>query len=137
MDTVTIKRPVTIKVEVTDDYKEKINTEITNKIRQIDSELQQLQFQGKRMLIELEKQNPQSIPALRSQLESKNKRLLETRNQLAAQIGEINKLSVGSEFEHGTIESLQEIKVGDDWKDILGVEIVVRDDVIVDIRGMT
>ncbi|MDD4170345.1 MAG: YlqD family protein [Desulfotomaculaceae bacterium] len=41
---------------------------------------------------------------------------------------------MGVEVVYGKMESPVEIKVGDDWRRVLGVEIVLQDGIITDIR---
>lgn len=135
MNSLTVRRPVVIKVKVTEEFKRKIAAELQFNLNKIESDIQSLEFQNKRLINELEKQNPQGIPAARQHLENQRNKKLETKNQLLEKIKEVGTLSIGSEIVHGTIESVTDIKVGDNWLDILGVEIIVQDDVIVEIRG--
>ncbi|MCL6561245.1 MAG: YlqD family protein, partial [Firmicutes bacterium] len=62
MDKVTIICPVLVKVKVTDGYIKKLTADIQQAIRQIDLQMQHLEFQARRIVAELEKQNPQGVP---------------------------------------------------------------------------
>ncbi|MGE5543927.1 MAG: YlqD family protein [Bacillota bacterium] len=130
----TIKRPVIVKVKVTEQFKMKMAHEIQEAIRRLDAELQQLDFQGKRMVSELEKKNPQGIHAARQHIDKEKQKRLQAKDNLNEQLRNIGKMAVGSEVVQGTVESLVEINIGDDWSDIMGVEIVVCDNKIIDIR---
>ena len=134
MKNLTINCPVTIKVIVTEDFKRKLASELQENLRKIESDLHYLEFQSKRMISELEKQNPQGIPAAKQHLDSQKNKRLEAKTQITERLKDIAKMAIGSEIVHSTVESIREIKVGDSWSDILGVEIIVRDEVIIEFR---
>ena len=48
---------------------------------------------------------------------------------------EIHRLAIGAEINQGTLERQVELKVGDDMNEILHVEVVVKDDKVIAIRG--
>lgn len=130
----TIKRPVIVKVKVTNGFKNQMAAEIQESIKKLDSELQQLDFQIKRMVVELEKRNPQGIPAARQHVETEKQKRLQAKNKLTEQLKNIGLLAIGSEVVQGSLESITEVNIGDDWNDIMGVEVVVSDNKIIDIR---
>ncbi len=130
----TIKRPIIVKVKVTESFKRKMGLEVQEALKKLDAELQQLDFQVKRTVAELEKKNPQGIPAAKQHFENERQKRQQAKNKLTQQLKDIGKIALGSEMIQGTLESITEIRVGDDWNEIMGVEIVVCDDKIVDIR---
>ncbi len=130
----TIKRTVLVKVKVTEDFKAKMALEIQDGIRKLDAELQQLDFQIKRMVAELEKKNPAGIPAAKQHVENEKQKRIQAKNRLTEQLKNVGLMAIGSEVAQGTLESITEINVGDDWNDIFGVEVLVCDDKIIEIR---
>ncbi|RJQ40845.1 MAG: hypothetical protein C4550_02755 [Nitrospiraceae bacterium] len=130
----TIKRPVIVKVRVTEDFKKKMAIEIQETIKKMDSELQQLDFQVKRIVAELEKKNPAGITAARQRVENEKHKRVQAKAKLTEQLKNIGKMAIGSEVVQGTLESVTEINIGDDWEDIMGVEVVICDNRIIDIR---
>ena len=54
-----LKRSINIKVVVTPRWKEEAQQQLQAQINQIDSQLQQLEMQGQRMVSEIQKQNLQ------------------------------------------------------------------------------
>lgn len=130
----TIKRPVIVKVRVTEDFKKKMAIEIQETIKKMDSELQQLDFQVKRIVAELEKKNPAGITAARQHVENEKNKRVQAKAKLTEQLKNIGKMAIGSEVVQGTLESVTEINIGDDWEDIMGVEVVICDNRIIDIR---
>ncbi|MDT3697914.1 MAG: YlqD family protein [Thermincola sp.] len=129
-----VKRPIVVKVKVTDNFKNQMAAEIQETARKLDAELQQLDFQIKRLVAELEKKNPAGIPAAKQQVESEKHKRLQAKGKLTEQLRNIGKLALGAEVVQGTMESITEINVGDDWNEIMGVEIVVCDNKIIEIR---
>lgn len=130
----TVKRPVLVKVKVTEDFKKEMSQEIQEAIRNVDTELQHLDFQLKRIVAELEKKNLAAIPAARQQIEGEKQKRLQARANLTEQLKNIGKLAIGSEVSQGTLETITEISVGDDWREIMGIEVVICDNKIIDIR---
>ncbi len=137
MDSITIKRPVIVKVRVTEHFKTRMATEVQEAIKKIDSELQHLEFQVKRMIAELEKKNPAGIPGAKQHLEQERDKRLQARQNLMEQLKNISKMAIGAEVVQGTMESITDIRVGDNWNDIMGIELLVCDDKIIAIRNRT
>ncbi len=134
MQSLTITRPVLVKVRVTEKYKKSLAAEIQEAVGRLDLRLQHLDFQIRRLQAELEKQNPKEIPAVRQRYEAERQKNLEARQKLVEKLKEVGKLTPGEEVLHGRVESIVEVKVGDDWGRVMGAEIVIEDDRVVEIR---
>ncbi|MDQ0287589.1 F0F1-type ATP synthase membrane subunit b/b' [Desulfofundulus luciae] len=134
MHKLTIICPVLVKVKITEGYKQKLSTGIQQAIRQIDVQMQHLEFQARRVVAELEKQNPQGVPAARKQIEQERARRLEARQKLLDKLKEVARLNPGEEVVHGQLQSLVELKVGDNFQETTGMEVVLEDGVVIDIR---
>jgi len=135
MESIIIKRPVIVKVKVTELFKNRMAAEIQEAVKKLEAELQQLEFQSKRMIAELEKRNPAGIPAAKQHLEQEMQKRLQGRQKLTDQLKSIGKMAIGSEVVQGTLESTSELKVGDDWNEIMGVEVLVCDDRVIAINN--
>lgn len=133
----TIKMPVLVKVKVTEGFRKNMAAEIQETLGKLDTELQQLDFQIKRMVTELEKKNPAGIPAARQHVDTEKQKRVQAKAKLTDQLRSIGKIALGAEVVQGTLESVAEINVGDDWTDIMGVEVVVCDNKIIEIRRRT
>lgn len=134
MDCITITRPVIIKVRVTDNYKKSVAAEIQEAIARLDMQIQHLDFQARRLVAELEKHNPQGINAAKQHMEQERLKKMEARQKLVEKLKETGKLAVGAEIPYGQVESLVDLKVGDDWLNIMGVEVLVEDGKVIAIR---
>lgn len=134
MESLTLIRPVLVKVKVTDNYKKSVTAELGEAIHRLEVDLQRLDYQEKLLVAELDKKNPQGIPAARRHLEQERQRLTEDRHKLLERLKEVAELELGAEVFYGRMESPVEIKTGDLWRQVLGVEIILQDGVIIEIR---
>lgn len=134
MQNLTLIRPVLVKVKVTEDYKKALAAELQEAIRRVELDLQHLDFQEKRLLAELEKKNPQGVPAARQDLDQERRRRLDSRQKLLDRLKEVGQLTLGAEVISGKMESPVEIEVGDDWRGVIGVEIILQDGIVCAIR---
>ncbi|NMB44889.1 MAG: hypothetical protein GX998_00585 [Firmicutes bacterium] len=134
MQKITINRPVVWKSIVTDRLRRELSQELERAINRLDMEIQQLEFQAKRILPELERQNLKRAMEMRQQLEDEKQKRRETRERLGDQMQEVSNLPTGQEIARGTLESWVEVSVGDDISKILYVELVTRDDEVIELR---
>lgn len=134
MEKLTLIRPVLVKVIVTDNYKKAAVAELQGAIHRIDVDLQRLDFQEKRLAAEMEKKSQPGLQVSGQQIAQERRRLLETRQQLIDRVKNVGQLELGSEVVYGKMESPVEVAVGDDWRQVLGVEIVLQDGIITAIR---
>lgn len=134
MTKLTIKLPVVWKSVVTEKLKEQLEREVTESIRRLDMELQQIEFQSKRVLPDLERRNLKQAMDVRRQFEEEKRRRREARERLKEQVEEIKRLPLDEVIARGTLESFVEVGVGDDLEGLLNVEIVTKDGQITAIR---
>jgi len=140
MKAISLKRQVSIKAIVTETFKTNASNEIQQSLQQMDLNLQQLEFQAKRAISELEKRNPPASPdelnSLRMQVEQERQRILGGKNELLQRLNMISQLEMNSEFLQGTLDNYVEIKIGDNLYDKMSnAEVILKDGVVVEIRG--
>jgi hypothetical protein len=128
-----ILRPVTIKAKVTEGLKARLSTEMTEAIKILDEEMQQLESQVKRAQLTASI-NPQQQMQLRQAVEAERMRRTDKKAQLQEEIQAILALPVGSEIVQGTAQSLATIDVGDDFDAMTSMEVVVEDGKVIAIR---
>mgnify|MGYP001139645913 FL=1 len=134
MDKITINRPVVWKAVVTDQLRQELGQELERAISRLDMEIQQLEFQAKRVLPDLERQNLKRAMDMRQQFEDEKQKRRQARERLAEQMQDIAELATGEEIARGTLEGLAEVSVGDDLTRILYAEIVTKDGIVVELR---
>ncbi|MFZ5631623.1 MAG: YlqD family protein [Bacillota bacterium] len=133
VDTITLTRPVIVKVRVTGGYKKAAAAGLQDAVARLDAQIEQLNFRYNK-IAEMEKKNPRQPSGGLQQIDAERQKLLETRRQLTERLKEIGRLSEGQEVVHGRVESLVDIKVGDHWEKLMSVEVVLEDGYVVEIR---
>ncbi|MEB3225014.1 MAG: YlqD family protein [Synechococcus sp.] len=138
--TLTLKRPINLKVIVTPRWKDEVQQQLQGQIANFDGQLQQLDVQGNRTISELQQQgnNPQlaqQIENIQLQVNQKKREILEKKNQVLQQLQQVQNLELDQEFFQGQIDGFADVKVGDNLVRKLNVDVVVRDGVIEEIRG--
>lgn len=134
MDKVTINRPVVWKAVVTDQLRDELGQELERAINRLDMEIQQLEFQAKRVLPDLERQNLKRAMDMRQQIEDEKQKRRQARERLSEQMQDVASLTIGEEIARGTLEGLAEVSVGDDLRRLLYAEIVTKDGIVVELR---
>jgi hypothetical protein len=135
MPSVTIKRNVLLRSIVTEKLRTDLSEELQSAADEVDQRVQQLDFQTRAYITDLQRTNLQQAMAVRKQVEAEKHRQQELRDALLERKAQVEVLEDGSEVVRGTLESFVEINVGDDLSEVLGgVEIVTKDDVVVEIR---
>jgi hypothetical protein len=130
---ITVIRPIVIKAVVTESFKRLYRQELEEAIERVEELIGQIDTQIRRT--ELERQITPQARAVRQQLEVERARQEATRADLQARLREVEQLELNSEFPQGTVESLTEIRVGDNLFQKLGrSEILVKDGIVIEVR---
>ena len=115
MEEMTLRVPVAIKSKVTDTLKNKFIADLQQQMDMVDQDLQQIEFQAKRLLSEQAKIDAQGLIQLRQQIEEE-------------------KLEIGSEIAQGQMEQTITVKIGDNLDALMGSEILLEDGKVVAFR---
>ena len=110
-----IIRPVTVKVIVTDDLKERLGFELRSALQKLETEIQRLSLTANA--------NQQTV-----------QERIQTRDELRRRIKAVADLEIGSEQFHSTVDSLYDIVEGDTWPELSPAEVILRDGKVVAIR---
>lgn len=134
MEEMTVRVPVTIKSKVTEGLKAKLVADLQQRLELVEQDLQQIEFQAKRLLSEQAKLDAQGLIQLRQQIEEEKQKRLNFKAEVAAKLKEAEKLELGSEIAQGTMEQTITVKIGDDLDSLMGSEILLEDGKIVAFR---
>ncbi|MBF2054822.1 MAG: YlqD family protein [Candidatus Sericytochromatia bacterium] len=141
MDSIKLKRPVAIKAIVTEKFKTEATKEIQQALQNFDLALQQLEFQGKRAMTDLDK-NPdipnkdQARAGLQNQIDQQRGQINSQKSELLQRLNMISQLEMDSEFLQATVDNFVEVKVGDNlYEKLSNTEVIVKDGVVIEIRG--
>ncbi|GFE70980.1 YlqD family protein [Chroococcus sp. FPU101] len=139
-----IKRPITVRVIVTTRWKEDAQQQLQAQLQQLDAQLQQLEMQGQRAIAEIQKQSiiplssqaAQQIENIQVQVNQKRSEILERKNQFLQQIQQVQLLEIDQEVvQNVQLESFFRLEKGDNIVNKMNVEIVIKDNIVEDIRG--
>ena len=131
MDSISIKVPVTIKAKLTEKLKERLINDFTKTAEQMELEIKQIEIDRKREL----DNNPDNAARIQqffgNEINQRRQRIAEANMRRET----IEKLAIGAEITQGTLERQVELKVGDNMREIMNVEVLIEDDKIIAIRG--
>ena len=135
---VELKRVVMVKALVTQSFKDNLVKELERAISNLDSQANQMTERSKAYFEDLKKKGlMQKAAAFKQQLEEERGRQAAAKADLMMKIEEAKKLQLGSEFVQGPLEGPVTVSVGDNlYKKVGGAEIIVKDGVIQEIRGV-
>lgn len=131
-----INVPVQIKLILTEQTKQRITSEINGAIQQLQNELEQIEFQGKRALEDAEKQGgPQAVAAITGRINQERGMRLERREQAMQQLVQIQQTELGAEIPGGEMTTTVDVRVGDIFDELVHAhEIILKDGVVAQIR---
>lgn len=144
MDSISLKRQVSIKAIVTETFKQNVTAEIQQALQQLDLNMQQLEFQGKRAMADLEKKGispagPQQVAqmdALRQSIDQERDRLVQAKNEMLQRLNLVSQLEMDSEFMQGQVDNYVNVNVGDNlYEKLSNTEVILKDGIVVEIRG--
>ncbi|CAN5580327.1 hypothetical protein BH10CYA1_BH10CYA1_22490 [soil metagenome] len=143
VETIKLVRQIAVRAIVTENFKNQVGQEINRNLQQIDAELQQLEFKGKRAIADIEKRTAGVVTAdarvqmetIRQQVEAEKMRLLQLKEEMQGQFQALNELPLGSVVTQFTVENPVEVRIGENiFQRLEGGEILVKDGVIQEIR---
>ena len=135
MESITIKCPITIKSKVTEDLKLKLAADIQDNLNRVEAEIQQIEYQGKRMMEEQAQVDAQGLPGLRQHIEGEMQKRLEFKTQMMEKLKETELLEIGAEISQGNLEQVVTLKVGDNLNEFMSAEVLLEDGKIIAFRN--
>jgi hypothetical protein len=142
-ESISLIRQIAVRAIVTENFKTQVASEISRNLQQIDAELQQLEFKGKRAIADIEKKTGglatadtrTQIETVRGQVEQEKMRLLQLKEEMQSQSQALTELPIGSVVTQFTVENPVEVRVGENiFQRLEGGEILVKDGIIQEIR---
>ena len=126
----TLKRTVTIKVVVTDRFKEYLHFELNQSMSQAKERLRMIDDQLNQ-IVSLNDAKDDSKRSAATQLDSEKVQLQVSINELEGRRSEIDSLELGSHFTQGTVDGFVNVSVGDNlYEKLGGMEILAKDGVV-------
>jgi len=129
-----IKRNVKVKMIMTAKTRNDLEKEFLGEIQQIRMELEQLEFQSKKLIAEAKRKN---LDSKQMQIKIKNEqdKRLARLEQMEIRVKEILKVPDGAELGYSNVDSFVEVRIGDKWDSLVeSTEIILKDGIVIEIR---
>ncbi|MCX5751270.1 MAG: YlqD family protein [Candidatus Saganbacteria bacterium] len=135
---VELKRVVMVKAIVTEAFKANLVKELERAVNNLDLQTNQMEAQSKVYMEDLKKKGlVQRAQSIKAQLDDERARQAAAKSDLLLKIEEAKKLVLNSEFVQGPLEGPVHVKLGDNlYKKVGGAEMIVKDGIIQEIRGV-
>ena len=135
MASMTITRPIALRVIVTEQFKEEMAKELQEAADTTQRRIDQIDFQARRVLADLQRTDLTQAMQVRQQIEAEKGRQESVKKELLDRAKEVQELAMGTEFPRGTLEGVVDISEGDNlYQKLTGAEIVIKDGVVIEIR---
>ncbi len=139
-----LKRVVNVKTVVTQRWKDETQQAMQGQINEVDSQLQQLEMQGQRAIAEVKQQalqppGPQvmqQIESIQMQVNEQKSQFLEQKNGVLQQLQQVQFLELNQEVGITQIDGNFAVQVGDSLIEKMNLEILLRDGIVMEIRGI-
>lgn len=137
-ESIELKRVVMVKAIVTEAFKANLIKELERAIGNLDTQVTQMETQGKTYLEDLKKKGlMQKAAAFKQQMEEERARQAAAKSDLLMKVEEAKRLVINSEFVQGPLEGPVDVSIGDNlYKKVGGAEILVKDGIIQEIRNL-
>jgi len=135
MASMTITRPIALRVIVTEQFKEEMAKELQEAADTTQRRIDQIDFQARRVLADLQRTDLTQAMQVRQQIEAEKGRQESVKKELLDRAKEVQELAMGTEFPRGTLEGVVDLSEGDNlYEKLTGAEIVIKDGVVIEIR---
>ena len=128
MDRLTVKRPVTVFVRVTQGFRERVRQRTQRDMQQLKTEFERLAFREKQLASEGRDDE------LRTALRRRRQQLVRREAEIRSGAAQVDKLEDGDLLKQGTVEAEVDIAPGDSWEAVMNAAIIVQDGEVVEIR---
>ena len=131
MNSIKVTVPVVVKAKLTEKLREHMRNELTKTVEQMDLELKQINIDRQRELNSHPEHGEQIVRYFGVEAQKRQQQREDALNRKET----LEKLTLGAEIVQGTLEHQVELKVGDNFREIMNVEVLIEDDKIIAIRG--
>ena len=131
MNSILVTVPVTVKAKLTEKLREHMLNELTKAAEQMELEIKQINIDRQRELNQHPEQGEQIVRFFGAEVNKRQRNREDALNRKET----LEKLSLGAEIVQGTLEHQVELKIGDNFREIMNMEILLEDDKIIAIRG--
>ncbi|MCD6310635.1 MAG: YlqD family protein, partial [Candidatus Eremiobacteraeota bacterium] len=135
MASIDIKRPVVVKVIMTEAFRAQLVEEARQTIKNIEENLDNMEMEARKQIATMEISNPHQASMLTQQLEAEKERLIRMRGELDWRIREVQNVEIGTELPFRVFEGSVTINEGDNFLEKMSqTEVVIKDWKVMEIR---
>ena len=135
MPSLTVNRSIAVQVIVTEKFKEELKTELQAAADASQQRIDQMEFQSRRFLADLQRTDLSQAMSARRQIEAERNRQEALRQDIVRQLEEADKLELDSEYPRDTLQGVVELEEGHDLvQKLSAAQIVIKDGLIVEVR---
>lgn len=131
MESINVRVPVVVKAKLTEKLRTRLVDELTKMSEQMDLEIKQINLDRQRELDAHPDQRDQINRFFGNEVGMRQQRQAEALQRKEM----LQKLALGAEIIQGNLERQIELKVGDNFREAMNVELLIEDDKVVAIRG--
>ena len=135
MEEMKLRVPVAVTAVVTELLKERMITDLEERLQAVEQDLMQIEFQAQRLMSEQAKLDPNGRAQISAQIEEQKQRANSFKAEVTAKLEEVKELSVGTELPQGQLDQVITVKVGDNLDNLMVAEILLEDGVVKAFRG--
>ena len=131
-----VQRSVNVVALATESLKAQLLAEVDAAMEELQLQGQQLEFRSRRVIAELQTTNVHRLVEARREIDEARERQDVLHRELVERRRQVEALAPDTPVARGQLESIVELREGDNLADKLRpAEIVVRDDIIISING--
>lgn len=143
MNSIKVKRPVTIKTVVTDSFKKQAVDEINKEVHLLDSQIMQLELQNKQIQDQAAGysasyggEGTDQIQKAISEISARLQQMTMLKQELQSQKDSIGHLALDNVIVTGSLENYVELQLGENiYEKFKDAEIIIRDGIIQEINA--
>lgn len=136
MDSIKVIVPMNVKAKLTEKLKASLIKESEDIIKQIDLELQQIDFDEKKAAAQIPPEDLQQMQAMRAHFGQAREERMIAKAQTQERLETAKKLVIGAEIVHQQkLNRIVELNVGDNLNDLNDMEVLIEDGKIIAFRG--
>ena len=128
-------RKVLVRSHVNERLKGLLSQEVEGNLRGLETEYGKLQGQREQYLGQCREKDVKPDYDIMKKIAIEEEKYRSSRQQLMGRMDEIKSMEEGTEYVHGTVDSPVDVKVGDNWHQVMGgIEVLLEDGIVKEIR---
>jgi chromosome segregation ATPase len=137
LNTIKLKRQITVKSLVTEQFRQNAKNELSEELKLVDTQLQQLENQYHNMLQQIENlaktgQNvTRQLEQLNMEVQEKRTQLANIKIQVTTNLANLDRAQNGEMVVTGVLENYVEVQIGDNiYERLRGAEVIIEDGIV-------